>query len=62
MLEAMENREAGRPKGPSDPEKQALTQRVKELEQELAKLQIKEKLRQRLKDLRAQPCRKKNAK
>jgi len=61
LLEAMENRDAGRPRSPSNPEKQALAQRVRELEQQLEKLQIKEKLRQRLKDLRVQPCRKKNA-
>ena len=61
LLRALEDQPKGRPKGKSDPEKQSLQARVKELEQQVHTFQEKEQLRQRLKDLRAEPCRKKNA-
>lgn len=61
LLQALEDQPTGRPKGKSDPEKQTLRNRVKQLEAQVQLFQEKEQLRQRLKDLRAQPCRKKNA-
>ena len=61
MLLAVEDQPKGRPKGKSDPEKQSLQDRVKELEQQVEVFQEKERLRQKLKEIRAQPERKKNS-
>ena len=62
LLHSLKDQPKGRPKGKSDPEKQALQSRVQELEQQVQLFQEKEQLRQRLKDLRAEPSRKKNSK
>ena len=61
MLTAVEDQPRGRPKGKTDPEKQSLERRVKELEQQLQALQQKELLRQKLSEIRALPGSKKNA-
>ena len=60
LLHAVEDQPKGRPKRKSDPEKQTLQYRVKELEQQVAAFQEKEQLRQKLKAIRAEPDRKKN--
>ena len=60
MLRAVEDQPKGRPKGKSDPEKQTLQNRVKELEAQVQLFQEKERLRQKLKEIRAEPDRKKN--
>jgi transposase len=62
LLQALKDQPKGRPKGKSDPEKQSLQSRVRELEQQVQLFQEKDKLRQRLKDLRTEPSRKKNSK
>ena len=61
LLRAVEDQPKGRPKGKSDPEKQTLQNRVKELEQQVQAFQEKEQLRQKLKEIRAEPDRKKNS-
>ena len=61
LLGALEDQPKGRPRGTSDPEKESLQARVKQLEQQVHTFQEKEQRRQRLKDLRVEPCRKKNA-
>jgi len=61
LLRALEDQPKGRPKGKSDPEKQTLQNRVKELEQQVQAFQEKEQLRQKLKEIRAEPDRKKNS-
>ena len=60
LLRAVEDQPKGRPKGKSDPDQQALHNRVKELEAQVQLFQEKERLRQKLKDIRAEPDRKKN--
>lgn len=59
LLRAVEDQPKGRPKGKTDPEKQTLQGRVKELEQQVQLFQEKEQLRQKLKAIRAEPDRKK---
>ncbi|HET7100857.1 MAG TPA: helix-turn-helix domain-containing protein [Terriglobia bacterium] len=61
MLSAVEDQPKGRPKRKQDPEKQTLLDRVKELEAQVQLFQEKEQLRQKLKQIRAEPDRKKNA-
>ena len=61
LLRALEDQPKGRPKGKSDPEKQTLQNRVKELEEQVQAFQEKEQLRQKLKEIRAEPDRKKNS-
>jgi len=61
LLHALEDQPKGRPKGKTDPEKQTLQSRVKELEQQVQLFQEKEQLRQKLKEIRAEPDRKKNS-
>ena len=46
LLSALEDQPAGRPKTPTDPEKQALQRRVQQLEQEVQRQQQREQLRQ----------------
>jgi transposase len=48
LLQALEDQPKGRPKGPTDPEKQALQRRVRHLEQQVQHLEQKEHLRQLL--------------
>jgi transposase len=60
LLRALEDQPRGRPKGKSDPEKQNLKHRVKALEAQIQLFQQKEQLRQKLKEIRAEPERKKN--
>jgi len=48
LLAALENQPTGRPRTPTDPEKQALQRRVQQLEQELQQHQQREQLRQLL--------------
>lgn len=48
LLAALENQPTGRPKSPTDPEKQALQRRVQQLEQQVLEHQQREQLRQLL--------------
>ena len=48
LLSALEDQPAGRPKAPSDPEKEALQRRVQQLEQEVQRQQQREQMRQLL--------------
>ena len=48
LLGALENQPAGRPKLPTDPEKEALQRRVQQLEQQVQLYEEKEQLRQLL--------------
>ena len=48
MVEALVNREAGRPSLPIDPDKEALQRRTRELQAKLAVLEQTEQIRQRL--------------
>jgi len=48
LLAALENQPTGRPRTPTDPEKEALQRRVQQLEQELQQHQQREQLRQLL--------------
>jgi transposase len=48
MIEALGNREAGRPSLPIDPDKEALQCQTRELEEKLAVLEQTEQIRQRL--------------
>lgn len=48
LLAALENQPPGRPKSPTDPEKQALQRRVQQLEQQVREHQQREQLRQLL--------------
>lgn len=48
LLTALENQPAGRPKLPTDPEKEALLRRVQQLEQQLRFHEEKDQLRQLL--------------
>lgn len=48
LLSAVENQPTGRPKVPTDPEKQALQRRVEQLEQEVQQHRQREQLRQLL--------------
>ena len=48
MVEALGNREAGRPSLPIDPDKETLQRRTRELEAKLAVLEQTEQIRQRL--------------
>ncbi|HMH07803.1 MAG TPA: helix-turn-helix domain-containing protein [Terriglobales bacterium] len=48
FLTALENQPTGRPRTPTDPEKEALQRRVQQLEQELQQHQQREQLRQLL--------------
>ena len=50
LLQALEDQPKGRPKGPTDPEKQALQRRVRHLEQQVQHFEQKEHLRQLLND------------
>lgn len=64
LLSAVENQPTGRPKSPSDPEKQALQRRVQQLEQEVQQHRQREQLRQLLQrwEQRELPPAKKNPK
>jgi transposase len=62
LLTALEDQPKGRPKGKSDPEKESLLVRVKQLEKQVHAFQEKEQLRRKLQDIRAAPSPKKNAK
>ena len=46
LLQALEDQPTGRPKGQTDPEKQALQRRVEQLEQQVQQYEQKEKLHQ----------------
>ena len=46
LLSALEDQPTGRPKTPTDPEKEALQRRVQQLEQQLQEHQQREQLRQ----------------
>jgi transposase len=46
LLTALEDQPTGRPKSPTDPEKQALSNRVKQLEQQVQHYEQREQLRQ----------------
>ena len=46
LLSALEDQPAGRPKAPSDPEKEALQRRVQQLEQQVQQQHQRERLRQ----------------
>ena len=48
LLSAVENHPTGRPKSPTDPEKEALQRRVQQLEQEVQQHRQREQLRQLL--------------
>jgi transcriptional regulator of heat shock response len=48
LLSALEDQPTGRPKNPTDPEKEALQRRVKQLEQQVQEHQQREQLRQLL--------------
>ena len=48
LLSALEDQPTGRPKTPTDPEKEALQRRVQQLEQEVQRQQQREALRQLL--------------
>ena len=48
LLSALENQPTGRPKSPTDPEKEALQRRVQQLEQQVLEQQQQEQLRQLL--------------
>lgn len=48
LLSALENQPTGRPKIPTDPEKEALQRRVQQLEQQIQQQQQREQLRQLL--------------
>ena len=48
LLAALEDRPTGRPKNPSDPEKEKLQRRVQQLEQQVQRHQQREQLRQLL--------------
>lgn len=48
LLAALENQPTGRPKNPTDPEKEALQRRVQQLEQQVLEHQRREQLRQLL--------------
>jgi transposase len=61
LLSALQDRRTGRPRNKPDPRTQAFLLRIKQLEQQVQTLQLKDQLRQRLKDLRSQPDRKKNS-
>jgi len=50
MMSALEDLSAGRPKNPTDPEKEQLLRRVKELEQQIQHHQQRDQLRQVLKE------------
>jgi len=50
LLSALEDQPTGRPKTQTDPEKQALQLRVKQLEQQLREYQQQEQLRQVIKE------------
>jgi transposase len=60
LLTALEDQPKGRPKGESDPEKEALQTRVQQLEEQVQLFQEREKLRQMVTDIMA--AGKKNAK
>ena len=64
LLSAVENQPTGRPKAPTDPEKQALQRRVEQLEQEVQQHRQREQLRQLLSqwEQRELPPAKKNPK
>ena len=64
LLSAVENQPPGRPKAPTDPEKQALQRRVEQLEQEVQQHRQREQLRQLLQhwEQRELPPAKKNPK
>jgi transposase len=51
MIEALDDREAGRPSRPIDPDKQALQCQTRELEAKLAVLEQSEEIRRRLETL-----------
>jgi len=48
LLNALEDQPTGRPKTPTDPEKEALQQRVEQLEKQVQKQQEREQMRQLL--------------
>ena len=65
LLSALEDQPTGRPKTPTDPEKEALQRRVEQLEQQVQQQEQKEQLRQLLNQWAAQdkiPPAKKNPK
>ena len=64
LLGALENQPTGRPKTPTDPEKEALQRRVQQLEQEVQQHRQREQLRQLLQHWEQQdlPPAKKNPK
>jgi hypothetical protein len=64
LLSAVENQPTGRPKTPTDPEKQALQSRVEQLEQEVQQHRQREQLRHLLQhwEQRELPPAKKNPK
>lgn len=64
LLSAVANQPTGRPKTPTDPEKQALQRRVEQLEQEVQQHRQREQLRQLLQhwEQRELPPAKKNPK
>lgn len=65
LLSAVENQPTGRPKSPTDPEKESLQRRVQQLEQQVQQYEEKEQLRQLLNSWAARddlPPAKKNSK
>jgi len=64
LLNALEDAPTGRPKTPTDPQKESLQQRVQQLEQQVQQHQQKERLRQLLDqwESRDEPPSKKNPK
>ena len=55
LLASLEDQPTGRPKSPTDPEKEKLQHRVKQLEQQVQHQEQKEKLRQLLNRWASQP-------
>ena len=50
MMSALEDQPTGRPKSPSDPEKQKLNERIQELEQQVRKQQQREQIQEMLRE------------
>jgi hypothetical protein len=61
LLSAVQDRPTGRPRRKANPKTQKLQRRVKDLEKQVRNYELKDKLRERLKDIRRQPDRKKNS-
>jgi hypothetical protein len=61
LLRAVQDRPTGRPRQKADPKTQALQRQIEQLQKQVKTYQLKEKLRQRLQDIRRQPDRKKNS-